>query len=68
MKSTRQGSEDGELLYSKYAGCKAKRQRVQWDPQRVQLHPLHPPGYGPGHRSGHHDTDQIRQVTAQVGI
>ena len=40
MKSTRQGSHDGELLYPKYAGCKAKR-------QRVQLHPLHPSGYGP---------------------
>ena len=24
----------------------AKLQRVQWDPQWVQLHPLHPPGYG----------------------
>ena len=23
------------------------RHRVQWDPQRVQLYPLHPPGYGP---------------------
>ena len=31
MKSTRQGSNDGELLYPKYTGCKAKRQRVQWD-------------------------------------
>ena len=25
----------------------AKRQKVQWNPQRVQLHPLHPPGYEP---------------------
>ena len=46
MKFTRQGSNDGELLYPKYTGCKAKRQRVQWDPQMVQLHPLHSPGYG----------------------
>ena len=48
MKSARQGSNDGELLYPRYTGCKAKCQRVQWDPQRVQLHPLHLPGYGPG--------------------
>ena len=48
MKSTRQGSNDDELLYHKYTWCKAKRQRVQWDPQMVQLHPLHPPCYGPG--------------------
>ena len=34
-------------LAPKYIGCQAKRQRVQWDPQRVQSHPLHPPGYGP---------------------
>ena len=34
-------------LVPKYIGCQAKRQRVQWDPQRVQLHPLHLPGYGP---------------------
>ena len=27
-------------------GCKSKRQRVQWDPQRVQLHPVYPPDYG----------------------
>ena len=49
MKSASQGSNDGdgELLYPKHTGCKGKRQRVQWDPQRVQLHPLHPPGYGP---------------------
>ena len=33
--------------YHKYTGCKAKRRGVQWDPQRVQLHPLLPPGYGP---------------------
>ena len=45
--STRQDSNDGELLYPKYTRCKLKRQRVQWDPQRLQLHPLHPPGYGP---------------------
>ena len=33
MKSTRQGCNDGELLYPKhsYIGCKAKRQRVQWN-------------------------------------
>ena len=31
MKSTRQGSNDGELLYPKYIGCETKRQRVQWD-------------------------------------
>ena len=24
---------------------------VQWKPQRVQLHPVHPPGYGPDHWS-----------------
>ena len=48
MNSTRQGSNDGELLYPRYTGCKGKRRRVQWDPQRVQLHPLHLPGYGPG--------------------
>ena len=48
MNSTRQGSNDGELLYLRYTGCKGKRRRVQWDPQRVQLHPLHLPGYGPG--------------------
>ena len=50
MKSTRQGSNDDELLLyprSRYTGCKAKRQKVQWDPQRAQLHPLHPPDYGP---------------------
>ena len=47
MKSTRQGSNNRKLLYPKYTGCKAKRQMVQWDPQRVQLHPLHLPGYGP---------------------
>ena len=28
---------------SRYRGCKAKCQRVQWDSQRV-----HPSGYGPG--------------------
>ena len=47
MKSARQDSNDGELLFSKYIGYKAKRQRVKWDPRRVQLYPLHPPGYGP---------------------
>ena len=31
---------------STYTECKAKRQRVQWDSQRVQLHPLQPPSYG----------------------
>ena len=31
MKSTRQGSNDGELLHPKYIGCKVKRHRVQWD-------------------------------------
>ena len=31
MESTRQDSNDGELLHPKYIGCKAKRQRVQWD-------------------------------------
>ena len=36
-------------LAPKFIGCQAKRQRVQWNPQRVQLHSLHPPGYGPGH-------------------
>ena len=36
MRSTRQGSNDGEILYLKYIGCKTKR-------KRVQLHPLHPP-------------------------
>ena len=46
MKSTRQGSNDGELLYPNYTGCKAKRQRLQWHPQIVQLHSLHPLGYG----------------------
>ena len=35
-------------LAPKYIGCQAKRQRVQWDPQTVQLHPLHPPDCGPG--------------------
>ena len=31
MKSTRQGSNDSELLYLKYIGYKAKSQKVQWD-------------------------------------
>ena len=35
-------------LAPKYIGCQAKRQRVQWDSRRVQLHPSQPPGYGPG--------------------
>ena len=47
LKSTRQGSNDSELLYPKYTGCKAKRHRVKSDPQRVKLHLLHPPGYWP---------------------
>ena len=34
-------------LAPKYIGCQAKPQRVQWNPQRVQLHPLHSPGYRP---------------------
>ena len=29
-----------------FIGCKAKRQTVQMSPQRVQLHPVHRPGYG----------------------
>ena len=29
--STRQGSNDGELLHPKYRGCKGKHQRVQRD-------------------------------------
>ena len=37
-------------LAPRYLGCQARRQRVQWDPQRKQLHPLHPPGYGPAVR------------------
>ena len=40
MKSTRQGSNDGELLNLKYTESIAKR-------QRVQMHPLQPPGCGP---------------------
>ena len=47
MKFTRQGNNDWEVLYLKYRGCKAKRQRVQWDPHTAQSHPVHPPGYGP---------------------
>ena len=35
MKSARQGSNDGEILYPKCIGCKAKRQRVQWDGGRA---------------------------------
>ena len=52
LKSTRQGSNDGELLYPKYTRCKAKRPRVQWNPHRdrVQLHPLYPSGYGPARK------------------
>ena len=50
MKSTRQGSNDDELLYPKYTGCKAKRQRAMWDSQRVQLHPFHPPVTGLGRK------------------
>ena len=46
MKSTRQGSNGGELLYFNYKGCKAKRHWVQL----VQLHPMHPTGYGHGYR------------------
>ena len=42
-----QGSNDGELPYpnyvSTYIGCKAKRQRVQWD-----VGALHLSGYGLG--------------------
>ena len=42
LKSTRQSSNDGEFLYPKYTRCKPKRQRVQWDPQRLQLHCTRP--------------------------
>ena len=28
-----------------------KCQGVQWDPQRVQLHPVHPSGYRPGRQT-----------------
>ena len=45
IESTGQGSNDRELLHPKYTGCKAECQRVQWDLQRVQLHPLHWPDH-----------------------
>ena len=44
MKSTRQNSNDGEVPYLKYRGCKAKDQRVQWDLHVVQV--------GFGHHGG----------------
>ena len=47
LKSTSQRSNDGEVLCLRYRECKAKRQRVQFSPQRVQLHPGHRRGYRP---------------------
>ena len=45
MKSTRQGSNYSELLrYSKCIGCNGMVVQLM-----VQLHPMHPSGFGPGY-------------------
>ena len=52
MKSTRQGNNDGGLLYPNHIGCKARRQRVQLDGDATDsaIAPMHPSGYVLGYR------------------